>query len=62
MEYLHSLFCAYKTAKDEEFLKAIRAKEIEWMAGDLPTMYVYKDLLDFALKLYNSKKATSEWE
>eukprot|EP00957_Ditylum_brightwellii_P093464 7117880-Ditylum_brightwellii.AAC.1 len=38
-EYLHSLFCTYKTAKDEEFLKVIKAKETKWVTGDLPAAY-----------------------
>eukprot|EP00957_Ditylum_brightwellii_P168615 12834136-Ditylum_brightwellii.AAC.2 len=61
-EYLRSLFCVYKTAKDVEFLKTVKAKETEWVARDLLATYVYKDLLAFAFKLYNNKKATSKWE
>eukprot|EP00957_Ditylum_brightwellii_P203939 15336852-Ditylum_brightwellii.AAC.1 len=30
-EYLHSLFCAYKMAKDKEFLKAMKDKETKWV-------------------------------
>eukprot|EP00957_Ditylum_brightwellii_P018328 1380231-Ditylum_brightwellii.AAC.1 len=50
-------------ANDEEFLKVVKAKETEWLTGDsLATYSSYKDLLDFALKLYNNRKAASEWE
>eukprot|EP00957_Ditylum_brightwellii_P140412 10698564-Ditylum_brightwellii.AAC.1 len=60
-EYLHSLFCTYKTAKDKEFEKTIKDKETKWMTGDLAMVYEHKDLLDFMLKLYNNKKATYKW-
>eukprot|EP00957_Ditylum_brightwellii_P190968 14540803-Ditylum_brightwellii.AAC.1 len=48
-------------AKDEKFVKTIKEKETKWVTGDLPTMYEHKDLLDFIVKLYNNKKAASEW-
>eukprot|EP00957_Ditylum_brightwellii_P187729 14294720-Ditylum_brightwellii.AAC.1 len=35
-EYLCSLFQAYKTAKDKEFVKAIKDKKMKWMIGNLP--------------------------
>eukprot|EP00957_Ditylum_brightwellii_P068574 5206272-Ditylum_brightwellii.AAC.1 len=38
-KYLCSLFCTYKTAKDKEFLKAIKDKETKWVTGDLPDVY-----------------------
>eukprot|EP00957_Ditylum_brightwellii_P007067 535265-Ditylum_brightwellii.AAC.1 len=61
-EYLHSLFCTYKTSNDEAFLNAINDKETKWVTVDLPAQYDYKDLLDFALKLYTNTKAASKWE
>eukprot|EP00957_Ditylum_brightwellii_P041178 3117242-Ditylum_brightwellii.AAC.1 len=62
MEYLRSLFCAYKTAKDKEILRAIKDKETKWVTGDLPAMYKYKELLDFTLNFYNNRKVASKWE
>eukprot|EP00957_Ditylum_brightwellii_P135244 10312412-Ditylum_brightwellii.AAC.1 len=62
MEYLCSLFCIYKTTKDEVFLNEIKDKETKWVIGNLPEQYKYKDLIDFTLKLYSNRKAASEWK
>eukprot|EP00957_Ditylum_brightwellii_P112166 8552012-Ditylum_brightwellii.AAC.1 len=61
-EYLHSLFQAYKTAKDKAFVKAIKNKKMKWMIGSLPLYYKHKDLLKFILKLFNNNKATYKWD
>eukprot|EP00957_Ditylum_brightwellii_P025124 1901834-Ditylum_brightwellii.AAC.1 len=49
-------------AKDDEFVKAVKDKEMKWMTGNLPLTYNHKDLLDFTLKLYSNRNATSKWD
>eukprot|EP00957_Ditylum_brightwellii_P188230 14329037-Ditylum_brightwellii.AAC.1 len=61
MEYLHSLCCTNETSKEKEFLKEIKVKDAKWVSGDLPTVCEHKDLLDFALKVYNNRKVASKW-
>ena len=53
-EYLRSLFRAYLTCDQEEFLDAIKDEKREWIQGKVPLNYSYRNLLSLGRVTFNN--------
>ena len=59
-EYLRSMFRAYISREDEEFLDAIKDEQRKWIQGKLSTKYTYCDLMDLGHVTFNNLINPSE--
>ena len=60
-EYLRSLFRAYLTCVNEEFLEAIKEERRKWIQGKLSEKYSFRDLLDLGRVTYNNLLDEDSW-
>ena len=61
-EYLRSMFRAYLTCEDEEFLNAIKDECRKWIQGKLPATYLYRDLMDLGRVTFNNLMDETSWK
>ena len=60
-EYLRSMFRAYMTCDDEEFVDAIKDERRKWMQGKLGPKYTYRDLMDLGRLTFNNLVDEGSW-
>ena len=60
-EYLRSLFRAYLSCTNDEFLEAIKEERRKWIQGKLEDTYSYRDLLDLGRVTYNNLLDEDSW-
>ena len=53
-DYLRSLFRAYLTCPEEEFLEAIKNERRDWIQGKVIAEYSYRNLMDLGRVTYNN--------
>jgi len=53
-EYLRSLFRAYLTCNEDEFLDAIKDEHKDWIQGKVAPQYSYRNLMDLGRVMYNN--------
>ena len=53
-DFLCSMFRAYLTCKDQEFLDAIKDERRKWIQGKLSAKYIYHDLMDLGRVTLNN--------